>query len=274
MALIPKEYLKSVFSIEIFKKWKYKSIWTGFIYFKRREKIESGESWLWDHYLVTAKHVIYNEKKEIAEQIQEIFLRFDTLWGKNTRTLKLQLYKDQKSVFQTTVTSRDIAIMRINSNSLIQENIDFIQIFDESALFQKDYEEKGLSIWDEVFFLGFPLGLRGVTSNYALCRHWIIARLDNETLKKNIIYLDAPVFPGNSWWPVFVKPQSTHIQGTKAIDRAYLLWIATSYIYPDEEIDSTISKKDLKKMEGHLGLAKIITVDSIEKAIEDNADNI
>lgn len=106
--------------------------------------------------------------------------------------------------------------------------------------------------------------------NYAICRSGTVARLDRESLKNYVIYLDAPVFPGNSGGPVFCKPQMGSIEGTKAINRSFLLGIATHYLAKTGENIAGMSEEDIAKMEGHLGLSKIVTVDAIELAIKEH----
>lgn len=271
MALIPKEYFKSVFSIEVYKNKEYKCIGTGFLYFKI-EKTEKNELQQDEHlgrtYLVTANHVL--NIMDSPENLKEVFLKFDTLSGENARYFRMPLYNDKKeAIFCTPLETRDVAVIQIDRTKLQKEGVDFIEVFSDSSLLQDQYEDKGLANGDDVFFLGFPLGLRGEIKNYAICRGGIIARMDNETLEKNIIYLDAPVFPGNSGGPVFCKPQVVSISGTKPINRAYLLGIATNFLYKDNEANSAMTTEDIERLEGHLGLSKIVTVDAIEKAIDE-----
>lgn len=273
MALIPKQYLKSVFSIDKKEGNDLKCIGTGFIYFKIKEKV-SEDQYSGGCYLVTARHVIYNDNLDISGQIKNIYLRFDTLNEESTQHFEVKLYDDNNTpIFSTPLNLSDVVVISVDIAFLTKAGIDFVQIMSETALLQKDYDEVGLSIGDDIFFLGFPLGLRGIEKNYALCRSGSIARLDEESLLKNIIYLDAPVFPGNSGGPVFCKPQVVSMEGTKAINRAYLLGIATNYLYQSvsgkKEADSGIPDEDVARLNGHLGLAKIITVDAIDNAIEE-----
>jgi hypothetical protein len=95
----------------------------------------------------------------------------------------------------------------------------------------------------------------------------MIARLDAETLEENAMFLDAPIFPGNSGGPVICKPTNVHLDKTKAVDKAYLLGLATKYFTEKEIQEAALNEEDLKKLEGHLGLSKIVVVDAIYEAI-------
>lgn len=75
---------------------------------------------------------------------------------------------------------------------------------------------------NEVFVLGFPLGLAGESRNYTIVRQGIVARIhdwyDDEA---KVFLVDASIFPGNSGGPVLAKP-TMHTYG-KAITTATLI---------------------------------------------------
>ncbi len=271
MALLPPGYLKSVVSIDYpNEKGELQPIGTGFIFSKVLEKVGENEFRV-KTYIVTARHVIYKNGLDQSSQKKEVYLRFDKLGEEKAQVFNLPLYNETSAMFSIPSSDIDVAVIPLNPAALRENKIDFIDIIDtDTALRSKDYTEVGLSTGDEVFFLGFPLGLRGEVKNYAICRGGLIARLDSESLKEHVIYLDAPVFPGNSGGPVFCKPQLTHIEGTLPIKKAYLLGIATKFLHKEKDIETGLSQGDLEKMEGHLGLAKIITVDAIYLAIEEH----
>ncbi len=272
MALLPPGYLKCVVSIDYPDAFGVlQPIGTGFLFSKVIEKIDDTRFEV-KSYLVTAKHVIYKNGIDQSSQKKEIFLRFDRLGEETTQSFQLPLYTGANGAnFSFPSNEIDVAVIPIQTRVLRDNGIDFVEIIDtETALRSQDYEEVGLCSGDEVFFLGFPLGLRGEVKNYAICRGGLIARLDSESLKQNIIYLDAPVFPGNSGGPVFCKPQFMHIEGTKPIKKAYLLGIVTKFLHREKDENAGLSQGDLAKIEGHLGLAKIITVDAIYLAIDEH----
>ncbi|MBT3231078.1 trypsin-like peptidase domain-containing protein [Candidatus Uhrbacteria bacterium] len=267
MALLPPGYLKSVVSIEDYEDGNLKTIGTGFIYAKVLEK--KGDQFRAMNYLVTAKHVLYKAGLSRGKQRQKVFLRFDSL-GENVQVFELSLYVDGLAVFSSTLGECDVAVIPINGNILKEAGIDYVQIIDtDTALHSNKYEEAGVSNGDGVFYLGFPLGLKGAEKNYAMCRSGSIARVDDETLSNNLIYLDAPVFPGNSGGPVFIKPQFVAIEGTVPVKKAYLLGIVISFLSMGEERDA-LTNKQVQILEGHLGLSKIVTVDAIDEAIQES----
>jgi S1-C subfamily serine protease len=269
MALLPPNFLKSVVSIEKKVKEDYKTIGTGFIYGKVLQKVEGQYSIR--TYLVTAKHVLFKDGLALAKQKKIITLRFDSL-GENVQLFDLPLYNKEtgKAIFSCPLEDLDVAVIPLDGNALKKAGIDYVPILDsETALDSSKYEEFGLSNGDEIFYLGFPLGLRGEEKNYAMCRSGSIARVDSETVKNGVIYLDAPVFPGNSGGPVFKKPQLVSIEGTKLVNKAWLVGIATKFLSMGGE-RNTLNDEQIKKLEGHLGLSKIVIVDAIKKAIEES----
>jgi hypothetical protein len=267
MALLPPAFLKSVVSIEAVFDGELKTIGTGFIYAKVLGM--EGDKYRVKRYLVTAKHVLYKKEAPMSTQRKGVMLRFDSL-GESPQLFRLPLYdKGGNAIFSSTLGECDVAVVPINGKVLDDAGIDFVDILDETALDSLKYEEVGLSNGDGVFYLGFPLGLRGVEKNYAMCRSGSIARVDNETVRENVVYLDAPVFPGNSGGPVFIKPQLVSIEGTPPIEKAWLLGMVVSFLSMNGERES-LSDDQVERLESHLGLSKIIIVDAIKEAIEES----
>lgn len=268
MALLPNEYLKSVVSIEEEVKGDYKTIGTGFMYFKDVKKHDDGR-YEGIIYLVTAKHIFLKNGVVQSEQRQEVFLRFDCV-KESQHLFRVPLYKDGVAIFSSPLSDIDVAVIPIGYENLKNAEIDFTPVIaSETALSSDKYTDVGLSNGDDVYYLGFPLGLRGVEKNYAICRGGLIARVDSETIKNKVMYLDAPVFPGNSGGPVFVKPQLAGVGKTKPLDNAWLIGIATNFLSTHGERDS-LSDDQIQKLEGHLGLSKIVITDAIEEAIEES----
>ena len=81
-------------------------------------------------------------------------------------------------------------------------------IYENWLATSKIMEQKGVSIGDEVYALGFPLRLAGEERNYPIARGGIIARFDAEILKNHhYYYVDVAIYPGNSGGPVILNLQ-------------------------------------------------------------------
>lgn len=273
MALLPPAFLKSVVSIERETETGiFKCIGTGFLFFKTYEH-KGGNQYTGQGYIVTAKHVLFHDGRPQDEQIQEISICFDAVNETDNGKFHLKLYDDNKMArFSIPLNSNaDVAVIPAPATMIAEYKLDNTWIVDSKMTLLKDrYMESGVSTGDFVFVLGFPFGMRGVAKNYTICRSGTIARLDEECLRDNEIFLDAPIFPGNSGGPVFCRPEINKINGTCSVSKAYLLGMATKYLSRGEAYDVSLSEKDIQLLEGHLGLSKIVTVDAIHEAIHEH----
>jgi hypothetical protein len=129
--------------------------------------------------------------------------------------------------------------------------------------------ELGVSAGDGVFVLGFPMNQAGAQRNYVIVRQGAIARL-SEMMDgaSSSFLLDAFVFPGNSGSPVFSRPQSESIEGTKSQNAAWLLGIVIEYEPYTELAFSAQTKRPRVEFEENSGLAVVLPVDSIEQTIK------
>jgi S1-C subfamily serine protease len=108
---------------------------------------------------------------------------------------------------------------------------------------------------DEIFFLGFPLGIDTGIQNALrpIVRAGIISLIQQD---KNFI-IDAHVFPGNSGSPVFLKPALIDLK-TQTVRAAKFIGIINSYIpYLDTAI-SLHTKRPRITFEENSGLARVI----------------
>lgn len=163
MALLPPQFLKSVVSIELSgADNEINPIGTGFIYSDVVEQMDNDQVSVRD-YLVTAKHVIYKEGISTSLQKRSVFLRFDKLGEDRTQIFTLPLYSEEGlAEFSIPLEDIDVAVIPLNVSELEKNGIDFKRIISSDfALSSSRFEEIGLSAGDEVFFLGFPLGIRG-----------------------------------------------------------------------------------------------------------------
>lgn len=78
---------------------------------------------------------------------------------------------------------------------------------DHHVYLQEGLKKVGFMEGDEVYTLGFQLGLAGDERNYVIVRQGIVARLrDWFDQRSNTVLIDAFVYPGNSGGPVITKP--------------------------------------------------------------------
>lgn len=263
MSLLPKGYLDAVVSIELSKgDNNFQAIATGFLVgFLSGEKNEHGDS-LFRIFLVTNKHVFNNKK--------EVWLRFNKGLGSTRYKIDLVNENNGKIWSMHTDSNVDVAVIPINANKLKEDGIEFAWIPDNLMAFSDIIKTLGITQGDDVFVLGFPMGLTGKEKNYVIVRGGVIARLDEEIIDTTKTFLiDSFVFPGNSGGPVILKPTIVSIEGTKPINKAYVIGIINGY-KPYEEIAYSLQtdppEPRIKFIENS-GLASVVPLDYVREII-------
>lgn len=270
MALIPPNYLNAVVSIEISQEKKSeednKTIATGFLYGKLISKDSKNNISTYQIFLITNRHVFENDK---GESLEKILLRFNLTEKRGTKCYEINLVENGETKWIKHKDEKvDLAILRLNAKAMKNEGIDFYYFRDDSDIyFTKDFEEKGISTGDGVFILGFPLGLRGKSKNYAIVKSGIISRVDEELLTRKHFLIDSSVYPGNSGGPVIYKPEILSIQGTKAVGSAGLVGVISSGITYQEIAVSQQTNRPRVVFEEQTGIIKVVPIDLVNEAI-------
>jgi hypothetical protein len=89
----------------------------------------------------------------------------------------------------------------------------------------------GIAAGDDVYVLGFPMGLAGEEQNYVCVKGGVVSRIDSEIIRiRKAFIIDSSVFPGNSGGPVILRPATSALDGTKAVGKPYLLGVISGYL--------------------------------------------
>jgi S1-C subfamily serine protease len=167
--------------------------------------------------------------------------------------------------------SVDVSVVHINGNYLREQGLQStffaadIHVADKAKL-----KEIGTAIGDDVFVLGFPMGISGTLQrNYVIARRGSIARLDDALNSNATTFLiDAFVFPGNSGGPVVSAPELIAVTGTKSQDKAYLIGMVRSYLpYTDVAFSQQTGQPRMVSQENS-EFAEVIPVDYINETIQ------
>jgi S1-C subfamily serine protease len=216
-------------------------------------------------YLVANRHVLANHSQILvrmnAEKATDLVREF-TLALKDNAGADLWVSHPSPST--------DVSVIGINAQFLHENGL-------QSAFFAGDkhtadkakMKNIGLSIGDEVFVLGFPMGLSGTAQrNFVIARRGSIARLSDVFESAATTFLiDSLVFPGNSGGPVVSVPDLNSIEGTKSQNAAYLIGVVRGYLpYTDVAVSQQTGQLRMITQENS-GLAEIIPVDYIDETI-------
>lgn len=270
MALIPQFFLDSVVAIgrDVFqqhtgaepthcRQW----IGTGFLYGRYKKKKDNG-SRIHNIFLVTNKHVIEKQKS--------ILVKFNSLES-TSKDYPVNLYEDDTQVWlghpDPTI---DIAVLPVNPRLLKSEKMHLAYFESDNHVFtSSEMQQQGVAEGDNIYVLGFPMGLVEPNYQYVICRHGCLARVrDIYSKHKKSFLIDAPVYPGNSGGPVVLRPEMVAIEGTKSVSKAALIGIVKSYVpYTDVAISPQTNRTRIS-FEENSGLANVEPVEYIHETIE------
>jgi len=102
-----------------------------------------------------------------------------------------------------------------------------------------------------------------------LVRAGCIARIRDAVAAMGKEFLiDSAIFPGNSGGPVVTRPEIVSIEGTKPVNRSYLVGIVRAYLpYTDVAI-SVQTQKPRVTFEENSGLASVIPMDFVDAVVK------
>lgn len=252
MAWLPEEWKKLTISIEELTdgeegKQEYNPVGTAFLIDYDNFNI-----------LITCRHIIE------GSDFNRLFLSFNTHDHQIHRIPFTQLSNNVVDWIIDTRPEIDIA--------LIPVPIDF-EKWDVRKLplsMFATYDE--LFEGDELFFLGFPLGIKSLSGGiHPLVRQGIIAFKH----ENGPFLIDAHVYPGNSGSPVFLKPSVIDFdeKGNTTIGKVRppkLIGIISSYIPYIDPCISVQTNRARITFEENSGLATVFPVDLILGIIESN----
>lgn len=217
----------------------FQPVATGFVYRHFAEKDEEGHSLYFGPYLVTNHHVV-DEWEQLWVRIndpQSSVVQLDDGW---------YTHPDPKV---------DVAVIGFNLTSEKNRESSIVPIesflSDAHAVFRDGLQDTSVMESDEVYTLGFPLGLTDAQRNYVIVRQGIIARIRDWYEGESMSFLiDAEIFPGNSGGPVILKPTMYSYGHTRVHPK--LIGMVAAYLPYRTE---------------NSGLAEIVPIDQVRETI-------
>ena len=262
MALLPDGYLDAVIALEERNppdaEQEFKTRASGFLLrLETPYTNEAGET-LSRVIAVTNRHVISDGKT--------VYTRFNNTGDDAPRHVLGLPLDDGRQVWVCHPTF-DVAVTVLPIVPLQEAGTDLRMITEENILGFDKMIELGVAVGDEVFAMGFPMGLAGKEKKYAIVRSGIVARLDEEVVRETLGYLiDSSIFPGNSGGPVVLKPAMSSIEGTPAIATAYVIGMVRSYLPYQDVAISLQTERPRITFEENSGLASVVPMNAVLEA--------
>lgn len=135
---------------------------------------------------------------------------------------------------------------------------------DRHAITNEELRASECSEGNEVFILGFPLGIAGAAQNDVIVRHGIVARIQDWYSGRSKDFLvDSSIYPGNSGGPVVLKPVLWSASNRPKVFHPRLLGLVASYLPYRDVATSRQTGRIRLVSEENSGLAKVIPIDSV-----------
>lgn len=211
MSLLPDYFLKSTVFIQ-----NDSTTGTGFLIGVDTGNKDEHGAVLYRVFLVTNRHVIDETKKTVIHIDTESGIKKADIPAENNEWL----YPDDVAI--------DLAIIPINGKFLKENKVESVFIAEDGIIATREDFLERVKVGQEVYLLGFPLGLKGMNKNFPIARQGIIARNDEELLDSSQVYLDINNFPGNSGGPIFVKPGIVSLGDRKPFEKSMLTAIVSA----------------------------------------------
>ena len=181
-------------------------------------------------FLATNRHV-FEDKKYVE-------LRLNTIDGKTKIFEQGLIFSNGENRWLAHRNKKiDLALLNVSPQVLQEHKVIYGFFPQETFAYYRNFQKIGIAAGDDLYVLGFPMGIAGEIQNCACVKMGIISRIDQEIMRESKAFLiDSSIFPGNSGSPVIFKPTMTSLEGTKAINQAYLLGIVSRYLPYEEQL--------------------------------------
>lgn len=263
MALVPPSFLDAVVALEqqvasSGDEAEYRAVASGVVVGMSTEEQNEKAETIYRIFLATNRHVLPDN--------ENLYVRFN----KGDKSARFGLGTRDKGgrPAWTEFEDFDIAVSPLDVQALREAGADLNFVPEDHLMGMEQMEERGVSVGDAVFVLGFPLGLAGTEKKYAVVRAGVVARLDAEIVDETKAFLiDSTVFPGNSGGLVLLRPEVVALSGTKAISTAFAVGIVSGYLpYVDVAVSEQTHKPRVA-FEENSGLATVVPMDAVKGAV-------
>ena len=208
-------------------------------------------------WLVTCKHVVYDEETNSMEETIVSLNRYDAH--------RAQPFRINPELW-TLHSTADIAVTRMSPPQLDQFEVDYSAwAWERTAIGREGVKREGIHEGDEVLSLGFPIGFQAEDTDnlfslhYPLVRTGVLAQIRGWLHNEHSTFLvDCPIFDGNSGGPICTIPSPVAIGNSQAQKQIWLIGVAT------KKLAAEVSTTGLTALD----LGVVTPIDFVNEAIE------
>lgn len=160
-------------------------------------------------FFVTNQHVVRDDAKGIVPDLLRLRLHTDPNDIGKSADFDIPLYVGDQRVWKIDQAhpEADIAVIKIDRAQI--DGKFFVKAWSSQAFIPKQYP---LNPGEDVFIMGYPLGVYDVANNLPIFRNAMIASSYRVPFDGKPLFLtDANLHPGTSGSPVITKPKSTWV---------------------------------------------------------------
>jgi hypothetical protein len=170
-----------------------------------------------DLFLVTNQHVMLDEKAKDADgkpkpsvpDILRLKLHTDANNVQKVANFDVPLYKEKDRLWKISKEhpDADVALIKVDAARLKTDF--FVRAWTKERFLPQDLS---LSPGEDVFIMGYPLGLHDTTFNLPIFRNAMLASTYRVPFQgKPCFLMDAQIHPGTSGSPVITKPKTAWV---------------------------------------------------------------
>ena len=251
MSLLPRNFSLSIVAFGLESSGNdIEFIATGFLYSQLCGKDENGHR-LYATCFVTNRHVVEAQEKLVVRLSDPQSSTYN-LRGQWT------VHPDPKA--DVAVAPFPLDDIEGKAHKVISFNSD------TQTSFCEDLQGMEFREGDEVYTLGFPLGLAGYNRNYPIARQGVVARIqDWYDGESDSFLIDASIFPGNSGGPVIAKPTMYSYGQNRTHPK--LIGVVSGYLAHESPAIRDQSGRPVLNSQENSGLATVVPIDKVKETI-------
>lgn len=259
MSLVPSDFVESVAAIgELGESDHINYIATAFLFGHPGSSQSSRRNSYW-RFVVTNRHVVLPAR--------QLWIRFRAP-GTNQDSDPFPIPVEESSPGPWIThpdPNIDLAILPLDAVPMPSEFApDRFLTLDRHVITREELRSSECDEGNEVFILGFPLGIAGTSQNDVTVRNGIIARIKDwyDGRSKDFL-IDSFIYPGNSGGPVVLKPVLWSSSHKPRVIYAKLLGLVSGYLAYTDVALSQQTGKIRHISEENSGLAQVVPIDAV-----------